>query len=71
MTAAELAGKVKAVRDAQKAYFKTRDKAALALSKRLEKDLDGIVDEILGSSAFEQGGQAWADWNASMLDFGD
>ena len=24
-----------------------------------------------GEAAFEQGGQAWADWNAGALDFGD
>ena len=51
MTIEELANRVKAVRDAQKAYFATRDKAILATSKRLERELDATVDGVLGPVA--------------------
>jgi hypothetical protein len=71
MTIVELAQKVKAVRDAQKVYFETRDRGDLATSKRLERALDRAIDVILGEAAFFGGGQEWADWNAGMLDFGD
>lgn len=50
MTAVELAEKVKAVRDAQKAYFAARDGYKLRESKRLEKELDKAVDVILGGA---------------------
>jgi hypothetical protein len=62
---------VKQMRDAQMAYFKTRGSAHLRESKRLEKELDAVIDVIMGEAAFASGGQEWADWNASMLDFGD
>lgn len=35
------------VRAAQKAYFKSRDRSALATSKRLESDLDRKLKEVL------------------------
>lgn len=48
MTVLQLAARVKEVRDAQRAYFRTRDKAVLATSKRLERELDATVDRLLG-----------------------
>lgn len=71
MTTVQLAEKVKAVRDAQKLYFETRDRQHLAKSRRLEGELDAAVDVVLGEAAFAEGGQAWAEYNAGMLDFGD
>jgi flagellar basal body-associated protein FliL len=47
MTTLELARRVKAVRDAQKAYFRDRTGEDLEESKRLERELDKIVKEIL------------------------
>jgi K+/H+ antiporter YhaU regulatory subunit KhtT len=65
----ELAKLVKRTRDAQRAYFRTRDRLQLEASKRLERELDEAADEILGAAAYAAGGQEWADWNAGMLNF--
>lgn len=42
-----LAQQVKAVRDAQKQYFKTRDNMQLQHSKLLERELDEHIEKIL------------------------
>lgn len=42
-----LATEVRAVRDAQKQYFKTRDNMQLQHSKLLERDLDVRIENIL------------------------
>jgi hypothetical protein len=47
MTAKELARLVYNMRRAQKQYFKTRGSDALEESKRLEKEVDSKVKEIL------------------------
>ncbi len=47
MTAIELARRVKAVRDAQRRYFKSRTIEALDESRRLERELDKAIREIL------------------------
>ena len=47
MTAMELAKQIQAVRDAQRRYFRTRDLADLEESRRLERELDRAVKEIL------------------------
>ena len=36
---------MKLMREAQKEYFRTRDKQALQKSKALEKRVDGMIDE--------------------------
>jgi hypothetical protein len=85
MTTIELARRVLEVRQAQKLYFRTRTHEALDESKRLERELDKLADEILmdrpamlplfdaaeGEKAFEAGGQEWADWNMANNPFGD
>ncbi len=43
----QLAEKVKQMRDAQKDYFKNRTRSALELSKKLEKELDQVISDIL------------------------
>lgn len=43
MTWKDLLYKMKAMRDAQKEYFRTRSSTALAESKMLEKEVDDIV----------------------------
>ena len=45
MTTGEFADLIKAMRDAQKEYFKTRSTAALNKSKELEKQVDTILKE--------------------------
>ncbi len=47
MDVKELAEKVQEVRQAQKDYFSKRTPSALELSKRLEKELDTAVHDIL------------------------
>ena len=47
MTATELAKLVAAMRAAQKKYFRTRASGDLEESKRLEKQLDQAVTELL------------------------
>lgn len=47
MTTIELARKVQAMRTAQKVYFKSRDIKSLDQSKRLERELDKLLAEIL------------------------
>ena len=42
-----LAVKVRAMRDKQRAYFRTRDKAVMRDAKDLEAKVDHQVDEIL------------------------
>jgi len=37
-----------AVREAQRRYFKTRSREDLVESKRLERQLDGLLAELLG-----------------------
>lgn len=37
---------VKKMRDAQKEYFRTRDKVVLAESKKLEKQVDNRINEL-------------------------
>jgi len=47
MTKEQFAQKVKAMRDAQKAYFANRTRSNLNKSIVLEKDIDKQVDKIL------------------------
>ncbi len=47
MTAIELARRVKAVRDAQRRYFKSRTIETLDESRRLERALDKTLAEII------------------------
>ena len=47
MTTGELADLVEKMREAQKNYFKTRDKDSLDISKRLESQVDKILAERL------------------------
>ena len=47
MTAYELARLAKDVRRAQRLYFRTRTADALAESKRLERELDRVLDEFI------------------------
>jgi hypothetical protein len=87
MTTIELARRVQAMRQAQRIYFNTQTGEALRESKRLEREMDKLVDEIMsdrpamlpmfdadaeeGERAFEAGGQEWADWNMTNNPFGD
>lgn len=48
MTVRELAEMVKAARDAQKAYFREPSSELLGNAKRLERELDAAVAEVLG-----------------------
>lgn len=41
----EIITAVKAMREAQKEYFRTRDKQALQKSKALEERVDNMIDE--------------------------
>lgn len=41
----EIITAVKLMREAQKEYFRTRDKQALQKSKALEKRVDNMIDE--------------------------
>ena len=52
MTALELARIVKDCRRAQRLYFRTRTEDALAESRRLERELDKLLDEILTQPTF-------------------
>lgn len=57
MTAREFFDKVAAMRQAQRDYFKTRDKDTLIRSKQLEKEVDDEikrVTEILQSNVNEE-----------------
>lgn len=45
MTVDEFEKLVRDMRAAQKKYFKTRDRAALEESKRLERDVDKYLEE--------------------------
>jgi hypothetical protein len=47
MTTVELARRVQAMRHAQKLYFRTRTSEALDESRRLERELDKLADEII------------------------
>lgn len=47
MTANLFIEKVAAMRYAQRDYFKTRDKEALILSKKLEKEVDALLAAII------------------------
>lgn len=47
MTAIELARRVKMVRDAQRKYFRERTLEALDESRRLERELDETLKEII------------------------
>ena len=47
MTSDEIIKLAKETRDAQKAYFKTRDRGDLERSKRLERQLDKAIEEHL------------------------
>lgn len=47
MTTGEFADIVQKMREAQKNYFKTRDKDSLDISKRLESQVDKILAERL------------------------
>ena len=57
MDALQLAKMVKNMRDAQRKYFGNRSDYNLAMAKKLEKDLDRTLDEILSG--------------ATTLNFGD
>lgn len=54
MTFSDFAGLVEAMRDAQKAYFKTRSKEALIESKQIEARVDkailAIKEELNGGT---------------------
>lgn len=84
MTTIELAKRVQEMRQVQKLYFRERTDKSLEESKRLERELDKLVKEIIsdrppmlpfvndqGEKAFETGGQEWADWNMDNNPFGD
>jgi hypothetical protein len=47
MTVEELAAQVASMRSAQKAYFRTRSTGNLEESKRRERALDRVIDELL------------------------
>jgi hypothetical protein len=47
MTARDLARTVAKMREAQRKYFRTRAQGDLTESKRLEKELDGMVADLL------------------------
>lgn len=47
MMTIELARRVQRMRHAQKLYFRTRSVESLDESKRLERELDKLVDEII------------------------
>lgn len=49
------ARQVRAVRDAQRKYFRSRTPADLEASKRLEKELDAAVDSILATPTLDFG----------------
>lgn len=44
---AEFVALVRRMRDAQKAYFKTRNSTALELSKSLEREVDKRIEKML------------------------
>jgi hypothetical protein len=44
MTVAEFGALIRKMRDAQKEYFKHRDRMSLEKSKKLEKEVDAILD---------------------------
>jgi hypothetical protein len=46
MNAREFFDKVSAMRNAQKEYFKSRDKSALDEAKRLEKEIDAEIRRV-------------------------
>jgi hypothetical protein len=85
MTTIELAKRVQAMRKAQQVYFASRQGKDIDESRRQERELDKLVDEIIrdrpaklpgfdadeGTKAFEAGGQEWADWNMAKNPFGD
>lgn len=48
MTAREFFEKVAAMRQAQRDYFKTRDKDTLIRSKTLEKEIDDEINRVYG-----------------------
>lgn len=50
----DLAHMVEATRAAQREYFETRDKAALASARKLERDLDATVAAILRPGQTQQ-----------------
>lgn len=47
VTASQLAKKVKELRDNQKKYFKTRDIMVLQECKKVEKEVDMLVESVL------------------------
>lgn len=54
MTAREFAELVKRMREAQRTYFRTRAASVLEESKRLEREVDAVVSDILsGPSLFD------------------
>lgn len=44
--------KVKAMREMQKSYFRTRDKVYLSASKRLESEVDRMIHEVEAKGLF-------------------
>lgn len=52
MTVRELAELVRAMREAQRTYFKTRTPESLKASMTLERELDAATAEILRPSLF-------------------
>lgn len=48
MTARDFFEKVAAMRQAQRDYFKTRDKEVLIRSKQLEKEVDDEIKRVTG-----------------------
>lgn len=55
ITPAEFARLVRDMRDAQKEYFRTRDIGVLQRSKRLERRVDDVVEDLATSDQAEQG----------------
>ena len=49
--------KVKAMRTAQKEYFRTRESGPLSDSKKLEAEVDGMVKAIESGAPFQEQGR--------------
>ena len=47
INAKDLAAKVKEMRDTQKEFFKTKQFPALDKARRLEREVDGMIDTVL------------------------
>ena len=47
ITSKELATKVKAMREAQNEYFRTKQFSCLDKARKIEREVDGMVNEVL------------------------